>query len=107
MHSVQQECLRMHYSCVNVPYFAASMVRPIFFDAHRMGTCAGQVVAGQVGLVTIKKFGQKGHTAWSNLMNFIANTVWSFDTGQRGTILSQMIMSMVSLLRLYPPEASL
>jgi hypothetical protein len=55
-----------------------------------------QVVAGQVGLLTIKKFGQKGHTTWSNLMNVIANLLWSFDTGQRGTIVSQIIMSMVS-----------
>lgn len=54
-----------------------------------------QVIAGQVGLTTIKKLGQKGHTTWCNLINFIANALWSVDTGQRGTIASQVIMSMV------------
>jgi|EP01043_Picozoa_sp_COSAG02_P013833 hypothetical protein len=63
-----------------------------------------QVVAGQVGLVTIKKLGQKGHTTWSNLVNIISNLLWSLDTGQRGTIVSQIIMSMVSWPRINAAE---
>eukprot|EP01052_Picozoa_sp_SAG31_P004588 SAG31_NODE_191_length_20809_cov_64.613761_10_plen_157_part_00 len=54
----------------------------------------GYVVAGQVSLFTIKRLGQRGHTSWSNLMNVCSNLVWAFDTGERGTIIGQIIMSL-------------
>ena len=52
------------------------------------------VVAGIVGKSTIKRFGQKGHTAFSNVINFVANLIWAVDTGERGTIASQVVMSL-------------
>ena len=41
----------------------------------------GYVIAGRVGVWTIRSLGQKGHTSFSNILNVLANLAWAVDTG--------------------------
>jgi hypothetical protein len=52
------------------------------------------IIAGKTGTLTIKRFGQKGHTRLSNWVNVAANSIWSLDTGLWGSLVGQALMAL-------------
>ena len=59
----------------------------------------GYVISGMLGVKSLKRFGQLGHTRLANWGNILANLAWAAETGDTGSIIGQVRVSEQKIIR--------